>query len=211
MGKEYGCIWIPYINPGFCLTLKIKEEAEKFAKANGRFPEVIFMENHGLIVSSDDSSKCIELHADVNESIKKHFNITESYPELKLESINDNRHKSKTVFTAGFIRNSDIDEGFFDKYALYPDQLVYINSSAAINSQTSKLSINPESGEVIYNCSILEARTMEETLLGYFYVLYMIREKELTLKTMAAKDVDFIRNWESESYRKSLVKELMKK
>lgn len=52
--KKYKCIWIPYINPGFSLTLKIKEEIEKCLDEIGVFPEVIFMENHGLVVTTDD-------------------------------------------------------------------------------------------------------------------------------------------------------------
>ncbi len=52
---------------------------------------------------------------------------------------------------------------------------------------------------------------MEETLLAYIYVMKGIEKSGLPTKTMAEKDIEFIRNWESEAYRKSLVKGLVNK
>jgi hypothetical protein len=42
------------------------------------------------------------------------------------------------------------------------------------------------------------------------YVVNGITKSRLPLKTMSEKEINFIRNWESEAYRKSLVKELGK-
>jgi len=55
-----------------------------------------------------------------------------------------------------------------------------------------------------------EAQTMEETLLACIYVIDNINRLGLPLKSMTAEEIDFIKNWESEAYRKSLVKSLKK-
>jgi len=47
---------------------------------------------------------------------------------------------------------------------------------------------------------------MEETLTGFIYVVENIMKNNLKIKTMGSRETDFIKNWESEKYRKSLLK-----
>lgn len=209
-GKEYAFLWIPYINPGFCLTLKIKEEIGKCIAETGKFPEVVFMENHGLIVTSDDHEKAIALHDEVNDIIMAHFGLTEEYPGIELEKTGEDAFRSRTGFLADFFNGKAIDFSFFEKFSLYPDQLVYLNGSLSVDGPENKLNINTKTGELLYKTNYSEALTIEETLLGYVYVIKGIEKCGLTIKTMSERDVDFIRNWESEAYRKSLVKDIAK-
>lgn len=209
-GKEYECIWIPYINPGFCLTLKIKEEIEICKNKTGKFPEVIFMENHGLIVSTDDCQKTILLHDEVNNLIRDILNIKEEYPEINIEKINETTYISHTPYLTYNLKGEKITNDYLDKVALYPDQLVYLNGGISIDGPENKLNVKSASGELVYKTNYSEALTLEETLLGYLYVVNGVKKCGLDIKTMSQKDIDFIRNWESEAYRKSLVKDLSK-
>ena len=208
--KPYETVWIPYINPGFCLSLKIKEAIQECIKRTGKAPEVFFMENHGLIVTTDDCDKTVKLHSDVNETIKKHLNITEAFPSFELFNVDEMTVISKTGYINDFIKSGNLKPGFFDETVLYPDQFVYLNGGVAFNSLENKLNIITETGEVIYKTNAAEAQTMEETLLACVYVVNEIKKRALPLKTMSDKDIDFIRNWESEAYRKSPVKEMTK-
>lgn len=208
--REYAYLWIPYINPGFCLTLRIMEEIKKCMEVRGKYPEVIFMENHGLIVTADDCGRALELHEEVNGLVRRHFGIEDEYPEIRLEKVKDDEYISRTEFLADFFHNWKIDPGFFDRYSLYPDQLVYLNSSLSVDGPENKLKVDTKKGELIYRTNYSEALTIEETLLGYCYVMDSVEKYGLTVKTMSERDVDFIKNWESEAYRKSLVKELTK-
>ncbi len=208
--KPYITAWVPYINPGFCLTLRINEIIKDTVKRRGKFPEVLFMENHGLIVTADQSQACVELHREVNEAIKEYLEIKAEFPVIELAVVDENTIISKTGYLIAFFKNNRISADFFNKVVLYPDQLVYLNGNVAINSMDKKLNINPESGEIIYKTNYAEAQTIEETLLAYLYVVEGIKRSGLPLKTMSEKEVAFIRNWESEAYRKSLVKELGK-
>jgi len=206
-GKDYGFIWVPYINPGFSLTLEINERIRQYIQQNNKFPEVIFMQNHGLIVSSDDYNKCIDLHDEVNESIRQYLNIHEEYPEIKINKIDESTYKSNTAYLLNYFKEHKLTKDYFDTNALYPDQLVYLNGSIAIDSMDNKLNINSATGEIIYKTNEIEARTIEETLLAYLYVIDQIHKKGLLLKVMTEEEKDFIGNWESEKYRKSLLKD----
>jgi ribulose-5-phosphate 4-epimerase/fuculose-1-phosphate aldolase len=209
-GKAYEAVWIPYINPGFCLTLKIQEAIQECTKRTGKAPEVFFMENHGLIVTTDDCKKTVELHSEVNDTIKSYLSISEEFPSYELFNVDENTVISKTGYIKDFIIDSKLKPGFFDEFVLYPDQFVYLNGGVSYNGLKSKLNIVTDTGELIYKTSLAEAQTMEETLLACVYVINEIQKRSLPLKAMTEKDIDFIRNWESEAYRKSLVKEMTK-
>ncbi|MDK2879060.1 MAG: hypothetical protein PWR06_1776 [Thermoanaerobacteraceae bacterium] len=205
-GKHYNILWVPYVNPGFYLTLKIHEVLEHHIKNGGRFPKAIFMENHGLIINSDSREEVIRLHEEVNESIKKYLHITEPYPEMSIEKIDDNTFMSRTAYLNDFFKNNSISSDYFEKIALYPDQLVYLNDNISIDGVENKLNINTKTGEITYKASYQDALTMEETLLGYIYVVKNIKERNLPIKTMTPKEISFIKNWESEKYRKTVIK-----
>lgn len=206
--EKWNTLWIPYINPGFFLTVKIKEALGKFKDKKGH-PEIIFMENHGLIVHSDDMEECIRLHSEVNSRIKEYFNIKEEYPQIEILQSTDGSLKSNTEYLIQFFRTRKLEDNFFEKYSLYPDQLVYLNDSISMDENVkNKLMINNKTGELAYNTNYNEALTIEETLLGYIYVIDNIQKLGLNVKSMSGKEIDFIRNWESEKYRKSLAKQI---
>mgnify|MGYP000848383682 FL=1 len=108
-----------------------------------------------------------------------------------------------------YFKNKKIENDFFEKYSLYPDQLVYLNDSISLNeNERNKLVINSEKGELTYYTNYNEALTIEETLLGYIYVIDNIQKLGLKVKSMSEEGINFIRNWESEKYRKNLAKQI---
>src|SRR5208283_3978985 len=44
-------LWVPYTDPGWRLAHTVKSAAEAHEQAHGCLPSVLFMENHGLLVS----------------------------------------------------------------------------------------------------------------------------------------------------------------
>ena len=64
LARRTGCtmVWIRYTNPGHPLALLCRDEIEKFKAANdGRIPDALFLENHGLFVSSEDQQRSVDL------------------------------------------------------------------------------------------------------------------------------------------------------
>lgn len=205
--EDFAFIMLPYINPGFSLTLKIKEGIAEFAEKNGRRPEAIFMQNHGLIVHSDDFEKCIGIHDRINNIIRDYLGIKEDYPNISVEKVDENIFASKTKYLFDYFTNNAVDEEFFDRNVLYPDQLVYLNDGIYFGDGDGRISINTSTGKILYKTNYNEAVTIEETLLAYLYVIDWIQRSGLKLKTMTPEQIYFIKNWEGEKYRKSLMQE----
>lgn len=210
--EDFGVVWIPYIDPGFSLTLRIKEALEKYEKETeqGKKVQVILMENHGLIATTDDPKECVALHEKANELIKEHFGIKELYPQMQLSKVEENKFVSRTEYLIDYFKSHKIDNDFFDRIVLYPDQLVYLNGSLSVDGMDNKLNINSQTGEIVYLTTESEAQTMEESMLAYVYIIVQMGQLNLPIKSMGQNNISFIANWESEKYRKSLVKNLEK-
>lgn len=197
-----GFLWIRYINPGFDLTVEIKKNIANFVAQNGSFPQVIFMVNHGLIVTADDAGEAVALHDKVNDLIRERLSLTGTYPAPAVAQIADGEYKSASPYIAEFVKKNAVGPSFFDQTVLYPDQLVYLNGSI---KGDGKLTINTETGSVVYKANEKEARTIEETMLAYFFVIDNILRNNWEISTMTNEEIGFILNWDSEKYRKSLL------
>jgi ribulose-5-phosphate 4-epimerase/fuculose-1-phosphate aldolase len=204
----FPALWIPYINPGFCLTLRIRDARERMIRETGADPHILFMENHGLIVWGEDADAALALHDEVNNRILDYFGIQGTFPVPEVKTDGEGRFISGTPEVQTFLKVHAADAAFFEAHPLYPDQLVYLNAGMLGAAETRKMELEPTSGEVVYQAGESEALAMEETLLGFVWVMNQISALGLTLKTMSATDVDFIRNWESEAYRRSLVQKM---
>ena len=66
-------LWVPYTDPGWRLADTIKSMAEAYQKAHGCLPTVLFMENHGLLVSAPEAQACVALHADWVSRCERYF------------------------------------------------------------------------------------------------------------------------------------------
>lgn len=206
----FPALWIPYINPGFCLTLQIRDARDRMIRETGSDPHILFMENHGLIVWGDDADIALQLHDEVNNRILSAFGLTAAFPVPAVKAAGEGRFASNTPEVTAFVRDNAADVAFFEAHPLYPDQLVYLNAGMLGEPGVRKIDLDPAAGAVKYRAGESEALAMEETLLGFVWVMEKIKQKGLTLKTMSATDVDFIRNWESEAYRRSLVQKMTK-
>lgn len=167
------------------------------------------MENHGLIVTANDKECCLELHNKVNNRIKEHLQISEEYPKITIDkNKNEDVYISSTKYLHDFFKGNTINNSFFEKIVLYPDQLVYLNDSViidTISSRNKKLSINTKTGELVYRTNYQEALTIEETLLAYIYIVNKIKDCGFNIKSMTKEEVNYICNWESEKYRSRIM------
>lgn len=198
---ELTYLWLPYIDPGARLTMMIAQEIKKL----GVVPEIIFMENHGVIVSADDAQKAIDLHEDVNNKIRTYFNIKQSFPSVLLMPISENLVRSASPYVKEYFEVHHQDFMFIREMVLYPDQLVYLNNSI-YKKDGSASDIYFEGGNLFFSTSLKQAEVNEETLVAYLYVINTIIEKGLKLVSMTREQQAFILGWESEAYRKSMLK-----
>lgn len=206
---EYSILWVPYINPGFDLTIGLNRAIAEYKKQKGISPKVIFMENHGLIVTEECDSKCLSLHQKVNDRIKEYFSIDSPYPEIEVEKLSDDTYRSRTEYLIDYLKRNKVDRKMLQDIVLYPDQMVYLGDNVSFDKDdfNAKIRIDRETGEIIYQTSQKEALTIDETFTAYIYVIAHIKKLGLTIQTMSEEAMAFIRNMEGEKYRKKLLKE----
>ena len=197
--KDFGFIFLPYINPGFELTLAMKDKIDEYVKNTGKYPEVIFMKNHGLVVTGDYIDRVKAVNTDVNETIRNYFGLEDNFRKVNLVAT-ETGFKSETSIVTDYVKANKLDKAVLDQTPLYPDQLVYLNNILAHSPNTMVVA----DGTVYYNADIKQATTLEETLAAYLFVVTTVKKANLTVSTMNEKEVYFINNWEAEKYRRSV-------
>ncbi|MFY9176160.1 MAG: class II aldolase/adducin family protein [Caldicoprobacterales bacterium] len=204
--EDFAMLWVPYTNPGFDLTLELNKAMDEFREKKGYLPRVVFMENHGVIVSDETPEGCLDLNDRVNTAIIEYFGIKEEYPEIKVEKIGENKYKSRTAYLIHTVRAMSVGPDLFSEIILYPDQLVYLGDNISFQG-AGKVNIDTDTGNIVYATNEKEAITIDETFTAYIYVVDKIKELGLTIQTMTEEGISFIQNMEGEKYRKSLLKE----
>ena len=207
--------FVPYINPGAKLTFAIRDARAQVGAATGKPPQIIFMQNHGLILTADSGTECLRLSETVNKRIAAAYGT--KFADWPQVGIHDTGAPGEFVSATPWLRSRLMkggwDQNFFCKQSLYPDQLVFLAGQLGIvekgraskkNALPIKATIFKETGEIFYAASEADARTIEETLCAILFITDAIRASRRTLCTMDDAGKDFIANWESEAYRKAL-------
>jgi rhamnose utilization protein RhaD (predicted bifunctional aldolase and dehydrogenase) len=110
-------IWIEYETPGRLLTSKIREALVSISE----LPNIIFLQNHGVIVSGKNTSEVLTIHEDLNNKIQSYFQLDSSM------------FKKDT---------GELDIEYIKSNILFPDQAVYILAGEEIlNSLAAKETI----------------------------------------------------------------------
>ena len=205
---DYTWGWVPYVDPGARLTFSIRDELKRVEAAAGRRPAAIFMQNHGLIVHSDDADECIRIHTDVNDRIAAAFGIRNGdFPAVTIRGIEGGLCEAVCPYLAEALASGRYDEKFLLESPLYPDQLVFLTGTFSFGNGMpgeGQAVCNPETGVVTFNMPAAKAQVVAETLTAVAFICDTIRGAGFTLSTMGEAAKAFIANWESEKYRKSL-------
>lgn len=205
---DYSWGWVPYVDPGARLTFSIRDELKRVEAETGRRPAAIFMQNHGLIAHSDDPDECLRIHTDVNDRIARTFGLENGcFPEVSIRDIGGGLCEAVCPYLTEALRSGEFTEQFMLESPLYPDQLVFLTGSFAFGTDAPAEGMamaNPETGAVIFNMPAAKAQVIAETLCAIVFIVRNIAKNGYTLSTLGEKAKQFIANWESEKYRKSL-------
>jgi ribulose-5-phosphate 4-epimerase/fuculose-1-phosphate aldolase len=208
-GSGYAWGFVGYTDPGARLTFSIRDEISRVRSCTGKDPSVIFMENHGLIVHSGDADECLGIHSGVNAKAAAAFGITgESFPRVSVKEYGD-MLISDSPYLEDSIRTGKYGPLQLCEDALYPDQLVFLTGTLYFGKQEERPENNTciadfKTGKVVFNMQKSRAQTITETLTAIIFIREIIAKNNLTLITMGDAAKNFISNWESEKYRKSL-------
>ena len=207
-GAEYSWGMVPYVDPGANLTFAIRNELARVEKETGKAPSIIIMQNHGIIAHDDDPDVCLKLHADANERIAKQFDISaDSFPAINIKQTEEGVFEADTPYLTNAIISGRYTEKFLLEQPLYPDQMVFLIGTFAMDKDTvedGQCVANSKTGSVVMRMDGKKAQVLVETLTAVVFVISHIEAKGYPLSTMGEAAKNFIANWESEKYRKSL-------
>ena len=71
-------LFIEYTDPGYTLFKKVYDRIKAYKKKNGKEPQVIFLQNHGIFVGADKTSEIDKIYSDI---LKKIGAKTKALPE----------------------------------------------------------------------------------------------------------------------------------
>lgn len=204
----YSWGWVDYQNPGAKLAFAIRDELDRVEKETGRVPAVIIMQNHGIIVHDDDAVSCLAIHADANVRLAAQFGLAENaFPSVSIRELAGGVYEATTPYLKEHLENCIYTQEQFLYEPLYPDQMVflvgtYFQDKDAIDEGQAVSST--KTGELLLRMSKQKALALTEVLTAIFFILENLEKNGYTASTMSDAAREFIANWESEKYRKTL-------
>jgi len=207
-GADYTWGWVPYTDPGANLTFAIRDELRRVEKETGKVPSVILMQNHGIIVHDDSADLCLAIHTDANERIAKLFGLTgTSFPKIAIEALAAGYYCAATPYLKAQLASGIHTQKALLEQPLYPDQMVFLVDTFFMDAEEiadGQCVANSKTGHMLMKMPSKKALTLTETLSAVFFIMEHIQASGYCVSTMGEAAKNFIANWESEKYRKSL-------
>jgi rhamnose utilization protein RhaD (predicted bifunctional aldolase and dehydrogenase) len=219
-------IWIAPTMPGYVLASEVKTKIEEYQKT-GKRANLVFLANHGVFIAGDTVQEIIDMTEGVYDAVKSRI---KRFPDMSPAILNPQPDKIKNALDANFITfvcNNEIlnyiqNENEFKKVysAFTPDHMVYYNHKAmfvekiddaedAAKGFSEKYGFLPKitavRGNGVYACGESEkaAQTAAELFCDTVKIA-VYAESFGGGVFMPDWLIDFIANWEVESYRKSV-------
>ena len=209
---------VDYRTPGIDLAIELKKQI-KFKKV---IPEIIFLQNHGLIITSDDPNKLLEINEFVLSKIEK--NMCLDFSKFKLTTkiskfISSSMQKDVTVF----LSNDSIVSSFLSSsYKLEslkpfnPDSLVYfgfeiiklnnlIDSSPLIIYENKYRELPKvfifKKNIYISADNFKKFKEIEDVLKSHLLIILNCKKP---LNYLKFDELKYLSNWEAEKFRNKL-------
>lgn len=200
--------WVDYQDPGAKLAFAIRDELDRVEKETGRAPAVIIMQNHGIIVHDDDAVSCLAIHADANVRLAAHYGLAENaFPRVTIDELAGGVYRASTPYLKEHLENCVYTQEQLLYEPLYPDQMVFLVGTYFQNKEDideGQAVSSTKTGELLLRMSPQKAQALAEVLTAVFFVIEHVEKLGYKVSTMSDAARNFISNWESEKYRKSL-------
>lgn len=206
---DYTWGWVPYTDPGANLTFAIRNELRRVEKETGKEPSVILMQNHGIIVHDDDAERCLAVHADANECLAAQFGLHgDSFPKIAVRKIAEDFFEANTPYLQAALKGCRYSYQTLMEQPLYPDQMVFLIGTFFMDRDgeiaEGECVADTKTGKLMLRMVEKKALTITETLTAVLFMMDTLEKAGCGLSTMGEAAKNFIENWESEKYRKSL-------
>ena len=217
--KDEEIAFVHYETPGIDLAIALNKELKKFKK----IPKIIFLQNHGLIVTSNNKDDIITVTDSSIKKIEDYLKI--NFDKYKLtNSVSFLFDSFETNFNLTYLSEDNYlneqlntNKNLFYEPPFCPDTLVYcglnplkINNLidySCIKNYVNNKFLLPKViifGDylLIRAPSIKKAKEIEEVL--KFHIMILEQNKNIDLNFLDKEELNYLSNWEAEKYRQKL-------
>lgn len=211
--------FVAYETPGIELAIELDKELQRFDS----IPNIIILQNHGLIVTSDSKLEIKALTEYVLEKIERYLNINMSKYKLtndisllynSIEMRSDISYLSEDMFLNEQLQKN---RKLFSETPFCPDTFVYCSvGPVTIDSLSDTKSIRDYKLRhhelpkvIIYDnklflvaSNLKKAKEIEEVL--KFHIMVLAQNENKKLNFLEAEELNYLSNWEAEKYRQEL-------
>lgn len=217
--KDEKIAFVDYQTPGIELALALDNELNKFDE----IPNIIFLQNHGLIVSSHDKKDIKRLTEFVLQKIENHLNINMSRYKLTnnitylLNSIEKKlniTYLSEDIYLSNQLKQN---KELFLYTPSCPDSLVYCGVSCCEIYNLSDIESLHKYKEKYFELpkvityknniffiaqNIRKAKEMEEVM--KFHIMVLEQNQKSDKNFLELDELAYLSNWEAEKYRRGV-------
>jgi rhamnose utilization protein RhaD (predicted bifunctional aldolase and dehydrogenase) len=127
-------LWIDYIDPGYTLCIKVRDEINNYKEIYGTEPSIIFLDNHGVFISADTRQGIDELYGSVMSVLAMQYESANISTELSIGALPG---KDKQESAIAFIKENYSQDGTLIQVSgsfkvpegpISPDHIVYSKS-----------------------------------------------------------------------------------
>ncbi len=127
-------LWLDYIDPGYTLCMRVREEIEHYKQQNGVGPSVIFLKNHGVFVAANEPDEVRRLYAEIMSKLTSQYRQAQVSLDLPMGDVPGEAELTglrQLIHEA--VEDSNlaiVAEGFFNVAVgpITPDHIVYAKS-----------------------------------------------------------------------------------
>lgn len=222
-------IWVKETEPGYILASECRSKLKKYKAETGKAANLLFLQNHGIFFAANSEKELDLLVSHVMETIKAQENIVPDFTEIKEEKETVEKIKAVLASSLGgatvkFTLNKEIASLCKSKeafepvlYPMTPDHIVYCKSSPLFIDDAKKipeevLDYSDKHGFMpkivfvknvgMFSCGKDEKDAATSEKLWLDEIKIAVYAKNFGgVRPMAENMIDFIANWEVESYR----------
>ncbi len=216
-------LWIEFIDPGYTLCMRVRDEIINFRQRTGKDPEVIFLQNHGVFISADTPERLRELYSEIFDKLKGRYKSKgisldlEILPEPSEEIVSQAKEK---LFDVLELKDQYVEiSGSFDiaNGPISPDHIVYSKSyplmeyptKEKVDEYVEKFGYYPQVlafDDMVFGTGKTENKAKLALKMAQDGALVKkLAEAFGGVEYMTEQARKFIENWEVESYRSKQV------
>lgn len=210
-------IFVKYQTPGIDLAIELEKQLRI---KNDQFSKIIFLQNHGVIISSNSHDEVIEISDYISNTLEKALNLDFSHYRYSNTIVNYLKSIKKTNDFVVFY-----SELISDKYKLIekftqpisPDVFVFCGYEIIdieenflhINYYFEKFNEYPKilknkSSYYIVGSSIKKAKEQEELLTFQLFITQYLDKSNINYTTLSSEEMFYLGNWDAEKFRQKL-------